>query len=119
MTGPLNEEVRNDRDIELSRSLAFVVFIAGVIVPSCVAVVRLWVIGARNAPLFGDASGGYTDPGTDPTLWVTAILLSTVVALIAYFVVRGARHRRVLASGLVLGIFAAIAASINWTIIAG
>lgn len=110
---------RSERDTELSRLLAFVVFIAIVLIPSVVALVRVMIIGVRNASLFGTPPASYIDPGTDPTLWVTAILITLGTAIIAALVAIEAREKRVLVSGLILGLLAAIATCINWWIIAG
>jgi hypothetical protein len=106
-----------ERNTELSRLLSFVVFAAGVFIPSVVAAVRLFIIGVHNARLFGSSPTDPIHPGTDPTLWTTAVLITVATALLAVLVAMEARHRKVLVSGIVLAGLAAIPLALNWYVI--
>lgn len=115
--GSVTVPVEYERDTELSRLLSFVVFIAGVFIPSVVAVVRMFIIGMRNTRLVGDPPTRLIDPGADPTLWTTAVLLMIATGSIALLVVIEARHRKVLVSGIILTLLAAAPLALNWYII--
>jgi hypothetical protein len=106
-----------ERDTELSRLLSFVVFVAGVFVPSLVAAARLFIIGVQNARLFGTSPTDPIDPGTDPMLWTTAVLITVAIGLLAVLIAVEARHRKVLVSGIVLAVLAAIPLALNWYVI--
>lgn len=115
----MTESLELERSTELSRLLSFAIFIAGVIIPAAVAVVRVFIIGVRNASLFGDPPTRLIDPGMDPTLWTTAALLTIATGSIAVLIAIEARHRKVLVSGVVLTLLAAVPLALNWYIVTG
>lgn len=115
----MTDSLELERDTELSRLLSFAVFTAGVLIPSAVAVVRLFIIGVRNASLFGTSPTNVIDAGTDPTLWTTAVLITVATAMIAVLAAIEARHRKLLVSGIILAALAALPLALNWYVILG
>ncbi|HEU5222501.1 MAG TPA: hypothetical protein VFU07_02325 [Candidatus Lumbricidophila sp.] len=92
-------------------------FLASLLVTT-LAVYRAWVIAWGNVVFNDSPAVDPVEPTTDPTMWVTAVLL-TAFSLGLFAIAAVATARKMQIAGATFGVLVAIPAAANWAYVTG
>jgi len=89
----------------------------GVIAPLAVAVFRVFTIAIANARFFGQDPTNPIDPSGDPTLVITACIMTASVVVLGAMVAFEYAHRRRAVTAVVLLVPAIVITAFNWYLV--